>query len=200
MPKPLQGVLAKQCLAIIEEAILQLMEKYEGHFTVARAAEHHGIERRGLRRTALQLVARLQPTCANSQEGREAWVTALRDAVANLALVISPGATVARYFSMPPSAEWSRFLRPRADLDPVAWATIHEAKGSEHGAVCVVIPPGEYTEQLIAAWESRSEFEPKRVIYDGVTRAEKMLAIAVPSQVVDRVDAVMRTNQVPFDS
>jgi hypothetical protein len=64
------------CLAIVEEALLELTGKYEGHSSVARAAEYHGIDRRWLRRTALQLIARLLPTCANSQEGREAWVTA----------------------------------------------------------------------------------------------------------------------------
>ncbi|WP_234684924.1 hypothetical protein [Bradyrhizobium monzae] len=72
---------------------------------------------------------------------------------------------------------------------------IHEAKGSEYGAVCVVVPPGEYTEQLIAAWENRTEFEPKRVM----TRAEKILAIAVPAQLVARLSGILQTNRVPFE-
>jgi ATP-dependent exoDNAse (exonuclease V) beta subunit len=118
-------------------------------------------------------------------------VTGLRNAVTNLALTVGAGVTVTRYFRMPPNAEWSQFLRPRADLAVVRWATIHEAKGSEHGAVCVVIPSGDYTEQLVAAWENRAESEPKRVIYVGVTRAEKLLALAVPAPFVARVSAIM---------
>ena len=100
----------------------------------------------------------------------------MRDAVTSLALTFGAGVTVTRYFRMPPHAEWGQFLQPRADLAAVTWATIHEAKGSEHGAVCVVIPPGEYTEQLVAAWENRTDSEPKRVIYVGVTRAESSCA------------------------
>ena len=197
--KATSGRAREACLVIVEEALLDLMGKYKGHPSVGRAAEHHGIERRWLRRTALQLITRLQPTCANSQEGREAWVTALRDAVTSLALTFGAGVTVARYFRMPPNAEWSQFLRPRADLAVVTWATIHEAKGSEHGAVCVVIPSGDYTEQLVAAWENRTESEAKRVVYVGVTRAEKLLAIAVPALFVPRISAIMQANQVPFE-
>jgi hypothetical protein len=103
------------------------------------------------------------------------------------------------YFRMPPRPEWSRFLHPRADLAAVAWATIHEAKGSERGGVCVVVPPGDYTEELIAAWENRTDSEPKRVIYVGVTRAEKLLAIALPAMFVQRVAAVLCTGEVPFE-
>ena len=40
--------------------------------------------------------------------------------------------------------------------------------------------------------------EPKRVIYVGVTRAEKLLAIAVPAPFVDRVAAIMQAGQVSF--
>jgi ATP-dependent DNA helicase UvrD/PcrA len=106
---------------------------------------------------------------------------------------------VTNYFRRPPNAEWSQFLQPRADLAAIAWATIHEAKGSEHEGVCVVIPDGDYTEDLIAAWENRTDSEPKRVIYVGTTRAEKLLAIAVPAPFVDRLTAVMRAGQVPFE-
>jgi ATP-dependent exoDNAse (exonuclease V) beta subunit len=114
-------------------------------------------------------------------------------------LTYGEGVTATGYFRMPPRPEWSQFLHPRADLTAIAWATIHEAKGSEHGGVCVVIPPGEYTEELIAAWENRTDSEPKRVIYVGVTRAEKLLAIALPAAFAERVAAVLRAGQVPFE-
>jgi DNA helicase-2/ATP-dependent DNA helicase PcrA len=147
----------------------------------------------------LQLMTSLAPSCADSDDGRATWVAAMRDAVTDLALTYGPGVTVAGYFRMPPRPEWSRFLHPRADLAAVAWATIHEAKGSERGGVCVVVPPGDYTEELIAAWENRTDSEPKRVIYVGVTRAEKLLAIALPAMFVQRVAAVLCTGEVPFE-
>jgi len=60
-------------------------------------------------------------------------------------------------------------------------------------------PNGDYTEELIAAWENRADSEPKRVIYVGVTRAERLLAIAVPAPFVDRLTVVMQAGQVPFE-
>jgi DNA helicase-2/ATP-dependent DNA helicase PcrA len=157
------------------------------------------VEARVVESMTLQLMTSLAPSCADSDDGRATWVAAMRDAVTDLALTYGPGVTVAGYFRMPPRPEWSRFLHPRADLAAVAWATIHEAKGSERGGVCVVVPPGDYTEELIAAWENRTDSEPKRVIYVGVTRAEKLLAIALPAMFVQRVAAVLCTGEVPFE-
>jgi DNA helicase-2/ATP-dependent DNA helicase PcrA len=175
------------------------MGRFEEQSSVARLAEQHGIDRRWLRRMALRLITQLPPTCTNSDESRNGWVLALQAAVTALNLTYGQGVTVTSYFRRPASGEWSQFLQPRADLAAVAWATIHEAKGSEHNGVCVVIPNGDYTEELIAAWESRADFEPKRVIYVGVTRAEKLLAIAVPAPFVDRVAAILCAGEVPFE-
>lgn len=197
--KATSGGARESVLATVEQALLDLMGKYEDQTSIARLAEQHGIDRRWLRRMALQLVTQLPPTCANSDEGRLGWVAALRAALPSLALTYGAGVTAAGYFRMPPRREWSQFLQPRAGLAAVTWATIHEAKGSEHHGVCVVVPSGNYTEELIAAWETRTDSEPKRVIYVGVTRAEKLLAIALPAPFVERVAAIMRAGQVPFE-
>lgn len=197
--KAASGRAREACLVTVEQALLDLMGKYEEHSSIARLVEQHGMDRRSLRRLALQLISSLAPTCADSDDGRAAWIAALRGAVTGLSLTHGPGVTVTGYFRTPRRPEWSQFLHPRADLAAVAWATIHEAKGSEHGAVCVVVPPGEYTEELVGAWENRTDSEPKRVIYVGVTRAEKLLAIAVPAAFVQRVAAVLHAGQVPFE-
>jgi DNA helicase-2/ATP-dependent DNA helicase PcrA len=197
--KGTSGRAREACLVTAEHALLELMGKFEEQSSIARLVEQHGIDRRWLRRMALQLIAKLPPTCANSDEARNSWVLALQAAVTALGLTYSEGVTATNYFRRPPSAEWSQFLQPRADLAAIAWATIHEAKGSEHNGVCVVIPNGDHTEELIVAWENRADSEPKRVIYVGVTRAEKLLAIAVPAPFVDRLTAIMQAGQVPFE-
>ncbi|MGO9741975.1 MAG: UvrD-helicase domain-containing protein [Roseiarcus sp.] len=194
------GRAREACLVTIEQVLLDLMGKGEEQTSIARITEQHGIDRRWLRRIALQLVTRLSPACADSDDGRGAWIDALHNAVAGLALTFGEGVTATRYFRKPHGPEWSQFLHPRAHLATIAWATIHEAKGSEHGGVCVVIPPGERTEELIAAWENRVNSEPKRVIYVGVTRAEKLLAIALPAAFAGRVAAVLQAGKVPFES
>jgi DNA helicase-2/ATP-dependent DNA helicase PcrA len=198
--KATSGRAREACLETVEAALLDLMGIETAQVSVVHAAEQHGLDRRWLRRMALTLITRLPPTCADSDEGRAAWVAALRDAISSLGLAHSVGITVNGYFRTPPRPEWSHFLRPRSDLAAITWATVHEAKGSEHGAVCVVIPPGEYTEELIAAWESRTDSEPKRVIYVGVTRAEKLLAIALPARLLERVAAILQAGDVPFET
>jgi DNA helicase-2/ATP-dependent DNA helicase PcrA len=104
---------------------------------------------------------------------------------------------------MPPNSEWSRFLRADSNLTPTRWTTVHDAKGSEHLAVCIVVPPDRggaaYTSQLIEAWEARAELESKRVIFVGATRAQKLLAVAVPAAFCDRVAAILRESNVPFE-
>ncbi|ARP98107.1 UvrD-helicase domain-containing protein [Pseudorhodoplanes sinuspersici] len=197
--KATSGRAREACLVVAEQTLLDLMGKFEEQSSVARLVEQHGIDRRWLRRMALRLISQLPPTCANSDDARSGWVVALQTAVTALNLSYGAGVTVTTYFRRPPNTEWGQFLQPRADLAAISWATIHEAKGSEHNAVCVVIPNGDYTEDLIAAWENRTDSEPKRVIYVGVTRAEKLLAIAVPAPFIDRLRAIMQAGGVPFE-
>lgn len=197
--KASSGRAREAALVVTEQTLLDLMGKFEEQTSIGRLAEQHGIDRRWLRRMALRLIGEIAATCADSDEARSNWVSALQRAVTGLGLSYGEDITVTSYFRRPPNAEWAQFLQPRADLATIAWATIHEAKGSQHNGVCVVIPNGDYTEDLVTAWENRTDSEPKRVIYVGVTRAEKLLAIAMPAPFVDRVSAIMRNNQVPFE-
>lgn len=60
------------------------------------------------------------------------------------------------------------------------YGTIHEAKGRPYEAVCVVLPPElSNRPSAIAHWHTDTDDEARRVIYVGVTRAERFLAIAV---------------------
>jgi ATP-dependent exoDNAse (exonuclease V) beta subunit len=52
---------------------------------------------------------------------------------------------------------------------------------------------------MVASWEARAGLESKRVVYVGVTRARRLLAVAVPRGVSDRIAAVLRTAGVPFE-
>jgi DNA helicase II / ATP-dependent DNA helicase PcrA len=113
------------------------------------------------------------------------------------------GTTPARFYPSVRNADWARCLRGASDVAPSRWTTIHEAKGTQHDAVCVVVPPDRgqdgYTAEMVASWEARSELESKRVVYVGVTRARKLLAVAVPRVIVDRVVVIVRTAGVAFE-
>jgi DNA helicase-2/ATP-dependent DNA helicase PcrA len=119
------GRAREACLVTVETALLDLMGFETAQMSVAQAAEQVGLNRRWLRRMALTLITRLPPTCDDSDGGRAAWVTALRDAVTQLDLAYGVGMTVKGYFRTPPRPEWSRFLQPRAELAPTvpyAWS------------------------------------------------------------------------------
>lgn len=191
----------KAALQTVERIVLDMMGKIDSGESPRRAAERNGIDRRWLRRTALELITRLPKSCDDTDDGRGQWVTALHDEIRRHRLTYREGSSERRYFRTPPNAEWNQHLQG-ADIGEVKCATIHEAKGREFHAVCVVIPPdrggNNYTAQLFDAWERRANDEAKRVIYVGITRAEKLVALAVPTEFRGRLTAILEAAGVDF--
>jgi superfamily I DNA/RNA helicase len=85
-------------------------------------------------------------------------------------------------------------------LNHIKCATVHEAKGHEYDAVCVVIPPDQsghqYTTELFAHWEQRTNHEAKRVIYVGVTRAKRLVALAIPKEFQGRLTSILQAADI----
>jgi DNA helicase-2/ATP-dependent DNA helicase PcrA len=188
-------------LRIVDRMILDLMGKVEGEESPARAAERHAIDYRWLRRTALHLVSRLPRSCEDTDAGRVQWVTTLQREVGQLGLVYREHLSERAYFRRTSTVEWSHHLTG-GDIPEIKCATIHEAKGREYEAVCLVIPPDRggtnRTTQVFDAWERRSNDEAKRVLYVGVTRAKKLLSIAVPTAFKDRLGAILNGAGINF--
>jgi superfamily I DNA/RNA helicase len=111
------------------------------------------------------------------------------------------GISERQYFQNRADADWHQLL-VTGDAAEVRSATIHEAKGKEYDAVCVVVPPdhGEpkRTEQLLTAWQNRTDDEPKRVIYVGITRAKKLGVIVLPAAFGDRLRGILNVGQVNY--
>lgn len=196
------GRVRESCLTMIEEDILRMMDKFPANSTIARCVEREDIDRRWLRRVALQIINAVPQICEDTDAAREAWILALREAI-TAAQIPCVGTSPARFYRTLRKPQWAQCLQQPENIEHTHWTTIHDAKGSQRDAVCVVIPPdrgaNEYTTQLIESWENRAAFESKRVIYVGVTRARKLLALAVPRSVCDRIAAVLTQNNVPFD-
>jgi len=182
-------------LRTVEWALLDLMGRIDEGEVPSRAAERRGLDPRWLRRSALQLVTRLPRTCSDSNDSRAAWVTALRDGTLRLPITPRDGMSVPRYFRSRADADWQRLLGAH-DASDVRSATIHEAKGRQYDAVCVVFPPDRpptrRTDHLFTCWENRKDDEAKRVVYVGITRARKLGVIAVPAPFSDRLAAILR--------
>jgi len=74
---------------------------------------------------------------------------------------------------------------------------IHEAKGRDYDAVCLVLE--KESRDAVTAWENRQSdtSEALRVLYVGVTRAKKLLAIAAPDDLIARIETVFVAASVP---
>ena len=196
------GRAREACLTMIEEDVLRLMGEFTEGSTVARCVEQEGIVRRWLRRVALQVITAVPYICEDNDAARTAWVEALRDAIGT-ARIPCVDTTPRRFYVPARTADWARCLQNPANVSSQRWTTIHDAKGSQHEAVCVVVPPDRgqdgFTAELITSWETRNELEGKRVVYVGVTRARRLLVIAVPRVYCDRITNVLRAREVAFE-
>ena len=150
----------------------------------------------------MHLMCQLPHTCDNDITAGKAWVDALRRTVKEMELPLPKGQSISRFFPYPRTGQWAKHLTPPVNVS-IRFSTVHEAKGREYGAVCVVIPPDhapyQHTSKLFEAWESGSDHEGKRVIYVGVTRAKEYVMLAVPESFVERIETILKRYAVPFE-
>jgi DNA helicase II / ATP-dependent DNA helicase PcrA len=184
----------------VERLVLELMGHWqEDDHHPSRVAERVEIDRRQLRRQALQLLMKLPTECEDSEDERTAWMGSVQAEVESLGLALPRKTTVRRFFARPRGSKWARHLQP-PELTSLPCSTIHEAKGKEFEAVCVVFRPDRapenQTSELFDSWENRTDLEAKRVIYVGVTRASRLVMLAVPAAFVDRCSAILERWQV----
>ncbi len=184
----------------VETVLLDLMELRQPNEHLLRTAERLGMDRRAHRRRALSFLMSLPRECGNTDADRLAWIACVHTEMERLNLPLPAGVTVRKFFRRPSNAHWSNHLQMPIDLG-LACAKIHEAKGCEYGAVCVVIPPNRAPENrgevLLESWEAHTDAEAKRVLYVGLTRARYLGALAVPVAFANRCVAVLTAGQVP---
>ena len=81
-------------------------------------------------------------------------------------------------------------------------SSIHQAKGSEAEAALVVLSrdrgQSTRTAELLNAWRSGQNTEARRVLYVGVTRAQRLCAVAVPTAAASQVEQILESASVPF--
>ena len=180
----------------VERTLLDLTGELNNDESIGHAIVRLKKDRNLLRRQALAVIDHIR---AGSTFNVDTFVECLRKSIEALNLSIPQGTTIKSFFKAPPKDKWKTVLRTTGQVE-VACATVHEVKGREFDAVCVVIPPhATRTPRLIDAWEKRLDDESKRVIYVGVTRAKRMLALAYPSAYDDRIAAILRSSGVPVE-
>jgi ATP-dependent DNA helicase UvrD/PcrA len=191
----------ENALAGVERIILDLMGAIGDDESPRHAADSRNIDRRWLRRSALELLTSLPRSCDGTDAARAAWVEALQVVVRNLRLTYREGTSERRYFQCRNGATWHRCLLD-ANARSLRAATVHEAKGKQYDAVCLVIPPdargSTRTLQLIESWENRTDNEAKRVVYVGLTRARRLAVLAMPHTVQERLSRIFDAARVDY--
>jgi len=189
-------------LRAIEQLLLEFMGRLGAHETAAQAIARQGLNRRVIRRQALEFLANLPKHCPGDDAARRAWIETARLACKSLMLPCPPRQTISQFFRTPTDRAWARGLRVR-DEGGLPCSTVHEAKGKQFDAVLVVIPPdrapGNRTSEFFAAWENRAELEAKRVVYVAVTRARRLIMLAVPVTYTPRCQTILELAQVSFE-
>ncbi|MCA7949011.1 ATP-dependent helicase [Burkholderia seminalis] len=184
----------------METLLLDLMGLRQPNEHPVRTVQRIGMDRRAHRRCALGFLMSLPKACGDTDADRLAWIARVHTETERLNLPLPAGVTVRNFFRRPPNARWSDHLQIALDLG-LRCAKIHEAKGREYGAVCVVIPPNRAPENrgeaLFESWEASTDSEAKRVLYVGLTRARHLAALAVPVAFADRCVALLAAGQVP---
>lgn len=174
-----------------------------GHST-ARAAELASVSIDWLRRSAIHLSVAISGLHLDLPVAE--WVLAARASVGTVAATEGREcAALGTLLPTPPnSADKSMrdLLKVHTGMVGLRHSSVHKAKGTEEQAVLVVLPrdrsPSTHTSDVLAAWETDSTTEAKRVLYVAVTRAEQLCAIAVPETLADRAIQLVATQAVPF--
>lgn len=190
----------EMALKRLETVLLDAMEVRGDDEYITRALHRLELDPREFRRIALSLVVSLPRTCPDQDADRENWIECVRNQITALGFVFPEGKTVRTVFRRPPNGNWSRLLAAPAGL-ALKSNTVHDAKGKEYKAVCLVIPPNRapqnHTQTLFSTWEQRVESEAKRVIYVGVTRAELLVNLVVPRAYGDFCMRILAAGNVP---
>lgn len=199
----LNGADAESGIRQIERLVLRWLAIDEDDATIAGICETHRVDTRWLRGAAFAVLR----TASESVAGKAGVSLGEATEMLRGALeVLQP----------PPDREWKKSVKVLVPLRDATQAitlqktdtngyrttlanTIHAVKGSECAAALVVFSARRTTlDVLLQAWEQRSELEAKRVAYVAMTRAERVLGIAVPESGAERVVRILTAAEVKF--
>lgn len=165
--------------------------------------EEYQLDRRWIRRLALKALIDLPDLESASEEGVAAWAAEAREVLNGLGRICLNGASVGSGMRRPDYREIKKIASSQAEDDVVPAYTIHSAKGSSFDCVLLVVPPdasgSNRTRSLLEAWAGQQAAEAKSVIYVGATRAERLLAVAIPSAIEQTLVVGLRKAGVDVD-
>lgn len=189
----------RRAVASAERALLDLGVESTANKPISEACDALGLDERMLRDLAVRICLGLNPLTLS----RTDYAKAIRDLIETSPL---PASVELKKLSDPikaaPVDTWNEVAEH--GVQPILpWATIHTVKGREFPAVVMTIPKSlrknADDKTVVDLWEEGGEDEPRRVLYVGASRAEKLLVVAVHTDHVNRIEAILTASEVPFD-
>lgn len=191
----------ERAIRMLEYIVLDGCDLLKGAEHPTDALVQAGMEPRRFRRQMTDLLTSIPRQCLDDHDAQDVWVRGLQDYLRGLGLPWPKGRSARISFPKPKGSKWVKLLYPVSWTDLRA-GSIHEAKGHEYEAVCVVIPRDQqaisHTSDLLHSWQQRLEDESKRVLYVGVTRAKRFLLLALPEEHLPEVQRILEAGEVPF--
>lgn len=174
----------------VERMLLSRLGIKAGEMTPDHAAEEGGIDFRWLRTEALRLLGDLARAPLVDTPGQR-WIEVARRVVGAARPPTGKAFLRSAQQVLP---ETTGFVLPMPTSHGVhgllSAATVHSVKGREFDAVLLVLPRDKRTAEVIQAWEERADDEARAVLYVAATRARRLLALAMPSELLGRLQTL----------
>ncbi len=180
----------------IEGMLLELVGKGKHKEPLTQLKEMENASR-VLRRQASQVLSSLSH---GPEVSPTAWRARALETFGTLALALPKGKSLKTFLRQPPKDSWFELLTEGGGSE-IRCSTVHHAKGREYDAVCVVLPSGKNTDELIDSWVSdiEGDSESLRVLYVAVTRAKQFVQLALPAKHADRVMTFLEDADLQVD-
>jgi len=171
---------------VVERLLLSRLGVAAQGMSPDHAAEEQSIDIRWLRAEGLRLLVSLaRVPLEDRPEGR--WIERARRLLGDIQP--HPGRAFQRSPQqvLPDLAGFSLRADSGLPAQAVPAATVHSVKGREYQGVMIVLPRSNRSESVVKAWEGREQDEARSVLYVAATRARRLLAIAIPSPLLESV-------------
>jgi superfamily I DNA/RNA helicase len=178
----------------------QVLAAFNWPAPLRTANRHRQLEALGKNSGWLRDVAARVLIMTNQSVSRDDFGKDLRDLLRNL-LQDCPIAleNLSNQFRRPSEVAWDFFLQCRSHpIQTLHFDTIHGAKGGEWEAVLLDVASAASESPLLVDWEKDFNSERRRVLYVGVTRAKKVIALSTCQENVKQLESILIGNNVPY--
>lgn len=183
----------------VEQALVAVLrDESDGDLAVERVCEQQRVDRRWLRQAAVRLAVAIDPTGNSARDFAERVRAHVRRM--DWPAGVIPRNDLGSLFKAPSEAAWAG--AGGEETSSQAWATIHSVKGREFPGVVIILPQRLHQDgtgrDVLDCWEGNAGAEMRRVLYVGVSRAQRLLILAVHKNHVDRVSRLLEIHKVPY--